>query len=90
MNATLQIPQYADTVVIGGGTAGAAVAGLLAARGDRSVLLLEAGPDYGHQTVKAGGRPSYWTVVSLPALTTGRSRARRLTVNRDMYCSVPR
>ena len=50
MNA-LQIPQYADTVVIGGGTAGAAVAGLLAERGDRSVLLLEAGPDYGHQTV---------------------------------------
>ena len=49
MNA-LQIPQYADTVVIGGGTAGAAVAGLLAARGDRSVLLLEAGPDYGHRT----------------------------------------
>ena len=46
MNA-LQIPQYADTVVIGGGTAGAAVAGLLAERGDRSVLLLEAGPDYG-------------------------------------------
>ena len=47
--SALQIPQYSDTVVIGGGTAGAAVAGLLAARGDRSVLLLEAGPDYGHR-----------------------------------------
>ena len=46
---TPHIPRYADTVVIGGGTAGAAVAGLLAERGDRSVLLLEAGPDYGHQ-----------------------------------------
>lgn len=45
---TPQIPPYMDTVVIGGGTAGAAVAGLLAERGDRSVLLLEAGPDYGH------------------------------------------
>ena len=44
---TSQIPRYTDTVVIGGGTAGAAVAGLLAERGDRSVLLLEAGPDYG-------------------------------------------
>ena len=44
---TSQVPRYADTVVIGGGTAGAAVAGLLAERGDRSVLLLEAGPDYG-------------------------------------------
>jgi choline dehydrogenase len=43
------IPQFADTVVIGGGTAGAAVAGLLAARSDQSVLLLEAGPDYGHR-----------------------------------------
>ncbi len=42
------IPRYADTIIIGGGTAGAAVAGLLAERGDRSVLLLEAGPDYGH------------------------------------------
>jgi choline dehydrogenase len=37
----------ADTVVVGGGTAGAAVAGRLAQAGDRSVLLLEAGPDYG-------------------------------------------
>lgn len=44
------IPRYADTVVIGGGTAGAAVAGLLAERGVQSVLLLEAGPDYGHLT----------------------------------------
>ena len=38
---------YADTIVAGGGTAGAAVAGLLAERSDQSVLLLEAGPDYG-------------------------------------------
>ena len=43
----MNFPQYADTVVIGGGTAGAAVAGLLAEREDQSVLLLEAGPDYG-------------------------------------------
>lgn len=48
MPSTPDIPKYADTVVIGGGTAGAAVAGLLAERGDQSVLLLEAGPDYGH------------------------------------------
>ena len=43
-----QLPRYSDTVVIGGGTAGAAVAGLLAEQGGQSVLLLEAGPDYGH------------------------------------------
>ena len=47
VNRTGDIPRTADTVVIGGGTAGAAVAGRLAARADQSVLLLEAGPDYG-------------------------------------------
>ena len=47
-NKALRLPSNSDTVVIGGGTAGAAVAGLLAQRGGQSVLLLEAGPDYGH------------------------------------------
>ncbi len=46
-SGSLRLPTYSDTVVIGGGTAGAAVAGLLAERGGQSVLLLEAGPDYG-------------------------------------------
>jgi choline dehydrogenase len=41
------LPAFADTIVIGGGTAGAAVAGELAAKSDQSVLLLDAGPDYG-------------------------------------------
>jgi choline dehydrogenase len=41
------IPKFADTVVIGGGTAGAAIAGLLAEHSEQRVLLLEAGPDYG-------------------------------------------
>jgi len=36
-----------DTLVIGGGTAGAAIAGRLAARASETVVLLEAGPDYG-------------------------------------------
>lgn len=39
--------RYADTIVVGGGTAGAAVAGLLAEGSEQSVLLLESGPDYG-------------------------------------------
>lgn len=41
------LPRQADTIVVGGGTAGAVVAGLLAEQGSGSVLLLEAGPDYG-------------------------------------------
>ena len=36
-----------DILIVGGGTAGAALAGIIARDTDRSVLLLEAGPDYG-------------------------------------------
>ena len=43
----MPLPKFADTAVIGGGTAGAAVAGLLAEHSAQSVVLLEAGPDYG-------------------------------------------
>ena len=38
---------YADTVVIGGGTAGAAVAARLVQGTSQTVLLVESGPDYG-------------------------------------------
>jgi choline dehydrogenase-like flavoprotein len=38
---------YADTVIIGGGTAGAAVAARLAQGGSQSAMLIESGPDYG-------------------------------------------
>jgi len=41
------LPTHADTVVIGAGTAGAALVGTLAERSDSTVLVLEAGPDYG-------------------------------------------
>lgn len=37
----------ADVVVVGAGTAGSVVAGRLAERRDRTVLVLEAGPDHG-------------------------------------------
>lgn len=38
---------YADTVVIGGGTAGAAVAARLVQSTSQTVMLIESGPDYG-------------------------------------------
>ncbi|MGO9449480.1 MAG: GMC family oxidoreductase [Candidatus Binataceae bacterium] len=41
------LPRFADTIVIGGGTGGAAIAGELATHSAETVLLLEAGPDYG-------------------------------------------
>ncbi|CAA9585230.1 MAG: Oxidoreductase, GMC family [uncultured Thermomicrobiales bacterium] len=61
------LPRYADTVIVGGGTAGAVVAGLLAAGCDESVLLLEAGPDYGPL---AGGR---WPLDLVDARALGYS-----------------
>ena len=47
LSARATLPKFADTVVIGGGTSGAAIAGLLAEHSEQSVLLIEAGPDYG-------------------------------------------
>ncbi|HEU0215725.1 MAG TPA: lycopene cyclase family protein, partial [Stellaceae bacterium] len=35
-----------DVVIVGGGAAGSVLGGRLAADGETSVLLLEAGPDY--------------------------------------------
>jgi choline dehydrogenase len=42
-----RFPAAVDTIVVGAGTAGAVVAGRLAAGGSDRTLLLEAGPDYG-------------------------------------------
>ena len=41
------LPKGADVVVVGGGVGGAIIAGRLAAETDATVVLLEAGPDYG-------------------------------------------
>jgi choline dehydrogenase len=48
-----EIPAEADVVVVGGGSAGSAVAGTIAELSELGVVLLEAGPDYG---AKGSGR----------------------------------
>jgi choline dehydrogenase len=69
----MSIPREADTVVIGGGTAGSVVAGLLAGKSDEHVLVLEAGPDYGPF---AAGR---WPKDLLNARALGYSHDWRFT-----------
>ena len=44
------VPKSVDTVVVGGGTAGSVIASRLIEFGNQSVLLIEAGPDYGPLT----------------------------------------
>ncbi len=43
----MALPRHADTIVVGGGTSGAVVAGLLAEHSEQTVFVLEAGPDFG-------------------------------------------
>jgi choline dehydrogenase len=57
------MPEHHDVVVVGGGTAGCVLAARLSEQPDRTVCLVEAGPDYG---AFAGGR---WPADMLDART---------------------
>jgi choline dehydrogenase len=46
-DSNASLPSRVDTLIIGAGTGGSALAGVLAQNSDESILLLEAGPDYG-------------------------------------------
>jgi choline dehydrogenase len=43
----MELPETIDILICGGGTSGAALAGIIARDTDAKVVLLEAGPDYG-------------------------------------------
>jgi choline dehydrogenase len=68
-SSSAPLPRFADTIVIGGGTAGAAIAGLLAEHSEESVLLIEAGPDYG--SFGAGRWPAELTDAGAIPMTHG-------------------
>lgn len=74
------LPDEAGTIVIGAGSGGAACAGTLAAHGPDSVLVLEAGPDYGSF---AGGR---WPgdILSAKAIPLSHDWGLTTTGGRDL------
>jgi choline dehydrogenase-like flavoprotein len=74
----MEFPRAADTVVIGGGTSGAVVAGLLAENSDESIVVLEAGPDFG---TFHGGR---WPADLLDARALGYTHDWKYT-SEDTY-----
>ncbi|HEX3722478.1 MAG TPA: GMC family oxidoreductase [Nitrolancea sp.] len=47
MAQATRLPEEIDLLIVGGGTSGAALAGIVARDTDLNVVLLEAGPDYG-------------------------------------------
>ena len=64
-----ELPRAVDTLILGGGTTGAVIAGRLAERSDETILVVEAGPDHG---AFDGGR---WPDDLLDARTLAISHA---------------
>ena len=51
------VPRNVDTLILGGGTSGLVIAGRIAERSSETILVAEAGPDYGDLD---GGRWPSW------------------------------
>ena len=75
MSQSITLPKEIDLLIIGGGTSGAALAGIIARDTDLQVVLLEAGPDYG--PLSDGRWPAELLDArrSLPALMAGATEA---------------
>ena len=78
---------YAETVVIGGGTAGAAVAARLVQAGSQSVLLIESGPDYGAFAEGRLARATAGCAQSARAVMTGVTSMAQAQVVRNICWS---
>jgi 2-polyprenyl-6-methoxyphenol hydroxylase-like FAD-dependent oxidoreductase len=82
-----------DVLVLGGGAAGCALAGRLSENSDRSVCLVEAGPDYGHYDVDPPrGRPNLTmladTLVDRVLSEDGRAAGAAAAASRDSRIST--
>src|SRR3954462_29119 len=76
VRSLLVLPEHVDTLILGGGTTGAVIAGLLAERSDETVLVLEARPPrraLGGARARPRGRPRLRAARGRPlAETAGR------------------
>ena len=88
------MPVVSDVVVVGAGSAGCVLAARLSAGGDRSVVLIEAGPDYPSVAdlpadIADGSGPTLshdWNFAAEPDGTERTGRAAPGSPRRRLFC----